>query len=142
MTIPGAPIMCLRTKCLPQRVWAGMLSLLLGWSSLHAQEGRTLQGKIQDAPDSKQPATWLIPGNGFEPVTLAPIGWGETSYLGLADGRVLTARGDHIAVSADGMKTFPAHGGEKVAQRGHEDARTVGRRIARAMEICREERAN
>src|SRR5437016_626110 len=109
MTILDAPYMSLRTKCLFRGGWAGMLSLLLGCISLHAEEGRgSIQGKIQDAPDPQRPATWLIPGNGFEPVTVPPIGWGETSYLRLTDGRVLTARGDHIAVSADGMKTFPA----------------------------------
>ncbi|OAM89761.1 glycoside hydrolase [Termitidicoccus mucosus] len=64
-------------------------------------------GAAPQAPDPKQPATWLIPGNGFEPVATSSIGWGETSYLRLPDGRVLTARGDHIAVSTDGMKTFP-----------------------------------
>jgi photosystem II stability/assembly factor-like uncharacterized protein len=59
------------------------------------------------APDPKQPASWLIPGNGFEPVAAPSIGWGETSYLRLPDGRVLTARSGHIAVSTDGMRTFP-----------------------------------
>jgi hypothetical protein len=60
-----------------------------------------------DAADRTSPASWLIPGNGFEPVATPSIGWGETSCLSLPDGRVLTARGDHIAASTDGMKTFP-----------------------------------
>ncbi len=64
-------------------------------------------GAASQAPDARQPATWLIPGNGFEPVATPSIGWSETSYLSLPDGRVLTARGDHIAVSTNGMKTFP-----------------------------------
>jgi len=93
----------------PARLGTALLSLLLGSVSLHAQEGQgSIQGKIQDAPDPKQPATWLIPGNGFEPILTPSIGWAETSYLRLPDGRVLTARGDHIAVSTDGMETFPA----------------------------------
>lgn len=76
---------------------------------LHAQAGRTsAQGAGGEAPDPRKPATWLIPGNGFEPVSAPAIGFGETSYLRLADGRVLTARGDRIAVSDDGLKTFPA----------------------------------
>lgn len=87
----------------------GLFGLLLGGLVLAAQEGR---GAARDpgalAPDPKQPSTWLIPGNGFEAIDLPPIGWGETSYVRLEDGRVLTARGDHIAVSTDGMKSFPA----------------------------------
>ncbi|MDR0351947.1 MAG: hypothetical protein LBI02_00830, partial [Opitutaceae bacterium] len=59
------------------------------------------------AADRSEPSSWLIPGNGFEPVAKPSIGFGETSYLSLPDGRVLTARGDHIAVSTNGMKTFP-----------------------------------
>jgi hypothetical protein len=60
-----------------------------------------------DAADRSSPASWLIPGNGFEPVAAPSIGFHETSYLSLPGGRILTARGDHIAVSTDGMKTFP-----------------------------------
>lgn len=67
----------------------------------------TLANAEPKAPNPKQPATWLIPGNGFEPVHMPSIGWPETSYIRLPDGRVLTARGGHIAVSTDGMKTFP-----------------------------------
>ncbi len=68
---------------------------------------RKIEAKKQLAALEADPAAWLVPGNGFEPVAAPSIGFGETSYLGLPDGRVLTARGDHIAVSTDGMKTFP-----------------------------------
>jgi len=57
------------------------------------------------APNPKQPATWLVPGNGFEPVACAQRGW---SYHRLPDGRILTAHDNFVAVSTDGMKTFPA----------------------------------
>jgi len=60
-----------------------------------------------DAPDPKRPATWLVPGNGFEPIAPLSVRSLETAWHRLPDGRVLVARGDHIAVSTDGMKTFP-----------------------------------
>lgn len=79
-------------------------------------------------PGSTQPASWLIPGNGFEPFPEPALGLGETSYISLPDGRILTARGGYIAVSTDGMKSFPKEKNIPFVKSGAEPVR--GARLA------------
>ncbi|MDR2675677.1 MAG: glycoside hydrolase [Opitutaceae bacterium] len=85
----------------------GKLAALFTPAQKEIQRQKIAAKARDDDADRSEPASWLIPGNGFEPVAAPSIGFHETSYIALPDGRILTARGDHIAVSTDGMKTFP-----------------------------------
>jgi iron complex outermembrane receptor protein len=72
MTLPAAFDISLRTKGRFRRFWAGMLGLLLGCISLHAQEGRgAIQGRVQDpaSGDYLANARVVVEGTGQEALT-------------------------------------------------------------------------